>query len=39
MGIIETFRQGSSPMQPIQAADYLCAMATQWRHHGSALAT
>ena len=31
MGIIETFRQGSSPMQPIQAADYLCTMATQWQ--------
>ena len=30
MGIIETFRQGSTPMQPVQAADYLCAMATQW---------
>ena len=31
MGIIETFRQGSSPMQPVQAADYLCVMATQWQ--------
>ena len=31
MGIIETFRQGSSPMQPVQAADYLCAMAAQWQ--------
>lgn len=31
MGIIETYRQGSSPMQPVQAADYLCAMATQWQ--------
>jgi hypothetical protein len=31
MGIIETFREGSSPMQPLQAADYLCAMASQWQ--------
>ena len=31
MGIIETFRQGSSAMQPVQAADYLCTMATQWQ--------